>query len=76
MTNSINDTKTYTTLHQLAHLHAEQFVEFIEGDPRISDIIHELAADYVTENLPVISEEYQTDLALSLLQQVYIAASN
>ena len=59
-------------IRTLAAGYADQFAEQIAGDERIHDIIMELASEFVEKEIPVVSEDSQTDLAIELLMSVSV----
>ena len=48
------------------------FVQFCEGDPRLSEVMHELVTDYISENLSLVDEDRLLDLARLLLDRTYL----
>ena len=67
-------TNPYTTraLTLLANGFAGDFVEFCEGDPRLCEVMHELVTDFISENIPLVDETRQLDLAFLLLDRTHL----
>ena len=67
-------TNPYKTqaLQLLANGFAAQFVEYCEGDQRLCEVMHELVTDFISENIPVVDEDNQLNLAFLLLDRVYL----
>ena len=59
-------------IRTLANGFADQFADQIAGDERIHDLIMELASEFVEKEIPVVSEDSQTDLAIELLMSVTV----
>ena len=76
MTNTVKDANTIHALQLLATGFSKQFVEYCEGDQRLCDLMHELVTDFISENIPVVNEDDQLDLAYLLLDKVYLTATN
>ena len=56
----------------LASGFADEFAEFCAGDERVQELLMDLAAVFVTENIPVVSEDSQHDVAMELIMSVAI----
>jgi len=56
----------------LASGFADRFAEQIAGDERMHDLIMELASEFVAEEMPIVSEDSQTDMAMELIMQVTV----
>lgn len=56
----------------LANGFADQFAEQLAGDERMHDLIMELASEFVEAEIPVVSEDSQTDLAMELIMHVTV----
>ena len=76
MTNTVKDANKTHALRLLATGFSKQFVEYCEGDQRLCDVMHELVTDFISENIPVVNEDDQLDLAYLLLDKVYLTATN
>ncbi len=51
-----------------------EFAEFCAGHEMMHDLMMELAEQFVEENIPVVSEESQIDLASELLMSVTVTS--
>ena len=51
---------------------AERFADSLAGDERMHDLIMELASEFVAEEMPIVSEDSQTDVAIELLMNVTV----
>jgi len=49
---------------------ADEFAEFCTADERVQELLMDLAAVFVTENIPVVSEDSQHDVAMELIMNV------
>jgi len=70
MTDTIN--KYDTAVRKLASGFAERFAEQLAGDERMHDLIMELAVEFVAEEMPIVSEDSQTDVAMELIMNVTV----
>ena len=59
-------------VRKLASTYAEDFAEQIAGDERVHELMMELASEFVEKEIPVVSEDSQTDLAIELLMSVTV----
>ena len=59
-------------IRHLAQGFAANFAEEIAGDERVHDLIMELASEFVEREIPIVSEDSQTDLAIELLMNVTV----
>ena len=58
----------------LADGFSSEFSEFCAGDERMHELMMDLASEFVTENVPVVSEDSQHDLATELLMSVTVTS--
>ena len=56
----------------LANGFSSEFAEFCAGDERMHELMMDLASEFVTENIPVVTEESQVDVASELLMSVTV----
>ena len=63
---------TQEAIRLLAQGFSTQFAEEIAGDERMHELIAELAEEFVSTNIPIVDEEYATDVAVELLMNVTI----
>ncbi|AIX31715.1 hypothetical protein Syn7803C17_82 [Synechococcus phage ACG-2014f] len=59
-------------IRRLADGFSSEFAEFCAGDERVHEIMMELASEFVETNIPVVSEESQTDVASELLMSITV----
>ena len=59
-------------IRRLSDGFSSEFAEFCAGDERMHELMMNLAGDFVEENIPVVSEDAQTDLASELLMSVTV----
>ncbi len=57
-------------IRRLATGFSDDFAEFCAGDERLHDLMHGLAGEFVENNIPVVSEDSQHDVAVELLMSV------
>lgn len=73
MTDTIPTMNKYDeACRRIASNYADDFAEFVAGDERIHELIQDIAAVFVTENIPCVEEESQHDIAVELLMNVTI----
>ena len=60
------------SIRRLANGFSSEFAEFVAGDERIHDLMMELASEFVEENIPVVSEESQIDVASELIMSITV----
>ena len=56
----------------LADGFSSEFAEFCAGDERMHEIMMDLASEFVTENIPVVSEDSQHDVATELIMSITV----
>jgi hypothetical protein len=49
-----------------------ELADFIYSDPRFTDLLQELTSEFVEDNIPVVDEDNQMDLALMLLETIKV----
>lgn len=59
-------------IRRLATGFADEFAEFCAGDERIHELMMTLASEFVDENIPVVSEDSQTDVAMELIMHITV----
>ena len=57
-------------IRNLANGYSSQFAETVAADERFHDLLMELAGEFVVMEVPVVSEDSQTDLAAELMMRV------
>lgn len=63
---------TDAAIHLLAKGFAERLVDYVEGDTRLHDVMHELVQDFIDAELPIVRHDDQVEMAIALLNQVRI----
>ena len=63
------------SLQLLAQGFKKDFAKGVYENDRFVDLIQELAAKFVEENIPVVNEEDQLDLALLLFETLDVVAN-
>ena len=56
----------------MADNYKEDFAEFVAGDERVHELMMDLAAVFVTEECPIVSEDSQIDLAAELIMCITV----
>ena len=59
-------------IRRLATGFSDEFAEFCAGDERLQEVLMDLAAVFVTENIPVVSEDSQHDVAMELIMNITV----
>ena len=65
--------RTTASLRLLAQGFKNDFAKRVYEDEKFTDLLMELSADYVTENIPIIDEMHQYELALMLLESIKLS---
>jgi hypothetical protein len=69
----LNDTIT-KSLRLLRDGFKRDFATFAYDDPRMTELLHELASEFVGEKVPVVDEDNQVELSMMLLESLDIVA--
>ena len=72
MTNTTSINRYDEAVRLLATGFSDEFAEFCAGDERMHDLMMDLAAVFVTENIPVVSEDSQHDVAMELIMNITV----
>jgi hypothetical protein len=64
--------KYQEAIRKLADGYADRFADFCAADERVHELLMDLAAVFVTEELPIVSEDSQIDMAAELIMSVTI----
>ena len=59
-------------IKRLATGFSSEFAEFCAGDERMHEMMMELATEFVGQEIPVVSEDSQTDLACELIMSITV----
>ena len=54
----------------LADGFSQQFCEEVAGDERFHDLLMELAEEFVAREIPIVSDDDETDVAYELMMRV------
>ena len=52
----------------------ETFVDYLEGDSRFHDTLHEITHDYIDTEVNILNEDAKIELAMALLNSVILKA--
>ena len=64
------DPKTITSLKLLSEGFKRDFVKVVFESEKFSELLMDLSSEFVEENIPVVDEENQLELALLLVESV------
>jgi hypothetical protein len=70
----IKDLTVTRSLRLLRDGFKSDFVTFAYADQRMTELLHELASEFVEANIPVVEEDNQVELAFMLLESLDIVA--
>ena len=62
------------SIDKVAGTMSAEFIEFLEGNEELTDLMMDLAAQFVETKAGFISEDYQLDVATALLMKTAIRA--
>jgi len=71
---TINELTVTKSLKLLRDGFKNDFATFVYDDPRMSELLHELASEFVDANVPVIDDDNQVELAMMLMETIHIVA--
>ena len=74
MTDTINDLTVTRSLRLLRDGFKSDFATFACADERMTELLAQLASEFVESNIPVIDEDNQMELAMMLLESLEIIA--
>jgi hypothetical protein len=74
MTDTIQDLTVTRSLRLLRDGFKDDFATFAYADERMTSLLHELSAEFVDANIPVIDGDNQFELAVMLLESLDIIA--
>ena len=60
----------------LASAYSQDFADYISGNDKFLEVMQELAEKYVNNNIPICEEESTYDLALCLIDNTMVTASD
>lgn len=70
----IKDLTTTKSLRLLRDGFKNEFASFAYADERMTELLQELASEFVDANIPVVDDHNQMELALMLLESLSIIA--
>ena len=56
----------------MADAYKENFAEFVASDERVHELMMDLAGEFVEQEVPIVSEDSQTDLAAELIMCITV----
>lgn len=56
----------------LAQGFTSEFAEYVRNDERFTELMQELASDFVEKNIPIVDEEASFDVACELLMSTTV----
>ena len=59
-------------IRRLADGFSDEFAEFCAGDERVHELMMDLAGEFVEQNIPIVSEDDQVDMAAELIMSVTV----
>ncbi len=74
MNDTINDQSITKSLKLLSNGFKSEFATFAYENERTTELLSQLASEFVDANIPVVDEENQIELALMLLESLEIVA--
>ena len=72
--NEIKELTVTKSLRFLCNGFKSEFATFAPADERMSELLHELASEFVDANIPVVDGDNQVELAMMLLESLDIIA--
>tara|TARA_R110002012_G_C11388404_1_gene584218 strand:+ start:137 stop:352 length:216 start_codon:yes stop_codon:yes gene_type:complete len=57
-------------VRQIANGYMERFAETAAADERVHELMMDLASEFVENEMPIVSEDSQTDVAMELIMGV------
>ena len=76
-TPAMDTTKELTVTKSLRLLRdgfKSEFADFVYADSRMTDLLQELASEFVDANIPLVDEDNQIELAMMLMETLNITA--
>jgi len=74
MNDTINDLSVTKSLKLLRDGFKNEFATFVYANERMTELLHELASEFVDSNIPVVDDQNQVELAFMLLESLDIVA--
>jgi len=70
----IKDLTVTRSLRFLCNGFKSEFASFAYADSRMTELLQELASEFVDANIPVVDEDNQVELSLMLLESLDVIA--
>ena len=70
----IKDLTVTKSLRLLCNGFKSEFATSVFADERTTELLHQLASEFVDANIPVVDEDNQMELALMLLESLDVIA--
>ncbi|NBV27592.1 hypothetical protein EBS02_01020 [bacterium] len=70
----IKDLTVKKSLRLLCNGFKSDFAAFVYDDVRMTELLHQLASEFVEANIPVVDEDNRMELAMMLLESLDIIA--
>ena len=70
----IKDLSVTKSLKLLRDGFKNEFATFVYANERMTELLHELASEFVDSNIPVVDDQNQVELAFMLLESLDIVA--
>ena len=74
MDNTVQELTVTKSLRLLTNGFKSEFATFAYADGRMTELLHELASEFVDANIPVVDEDNQVELAMMLLESLDVIA--
>lgn len=70
--NTSRDQQVTRSLKLLREGFKGELEEFIYSDPRFTELMMDLTSEFVEQNIPLVEEDHQTDMALMFMENLTI----
>ena len=57
-------------IRRLAEGYKEEFAEFVAGDERFHDLLMDVCAEFIDNEIPIVNEDDKWDLAMEMILRV------
>ena len=74
MENTINELSVTKSLKLLCNGFKSEFATFAFDDERMTELLMELASEFVEANIPVVDEYNRTELAMMMMESLDVIA--
>ena len=66
--------QAYKSLQLLRDGFMSELTEKIYSDERFTNLMMDICSEFVEENIPLVNEDHQVDLALMMMEQVKVSS--